>query len=129
MEVVRETETTVTVVLGEGMALAVTYNSSTKIPSFQLTLDPGLTGSLMEGLLGNRDGDASNDLIAEDGDILDIDTASEQEIFDFGNTCELVCIIMYISRMVDRHFPPFPFLPSLVLILLTLLFPSSSLTH
>ena len=70
------------------MALAVTYNTSAKIPSFQLTLNPSLSGDLMEGLLGNRDSDPSNDLISQNGDILDINITSEQEIFDFGNTCK-----------------------------------------
>ena len=83
----RETETTVTVVLGLGMALAVTYNSSTKIPSFQLTLDPHLNGSVMVGLLGNRDGNKDNDLIRPNGTALVLN-ATEQEIFEFGNTCE-----------------------------------------
>ena len=58
IEVVRESETTVTVVMGEGITLAVTYNASAMIPSFQLTLDPSLTTntSTMQGLLGSKDG-------------------------------------------------------------------------
>lgn len=87
IEVVRESETTVTVVMGLGITLAVTYNVTAMIPSFQLTLDPSLT-STMVGLLGSRDGDPSNDLTDKNGAVLDMATATDSEIFDFGNTCK-----------------------------------------
>ena len=87
IEVTRETETTVTVLLGTGLALAVSYNKSVGIPSFQLNLDPKLTGS-MEGLLGNRDGNSTNDIAYRDGTLLDVSTATDEQIFHFGNDCE-----------------------------------------
>lgn len=89
IEVVRESETTVTVVMGLGITLAITYNASARIPSFQLTLDPSLTNT-MEGLLGSKDGNRSNDLTTSDGAVLNVTTASDQEIFNYGNTCKLV---------------------------------------
>ena len=76
-----------TVVLAEGLALAVAFNQSVGIPSFQLTLDPGLTGSMV-GLLGNMDGNPDNDLAYQDGTMVDINTATDQQIFNFGNDCE-----------------------------------------
>ena len=87
IEVVREGNNTVTVVMGLGVSLAVTYNSSVQIPSFQLNLDPNLTGTMM-GLLGSRDGDPSNDLIYRNGTQLDMDSVTDGDIFDFGNSCE-----------------------------------------
>ena len=92
IEVFRETETTVTVVFGVGITLAVTYNSSARIPNFQLTLDPMITSNgTMEGLLGSKDDNPNNDLIGQnETNQLDIDDYTDQEIFDFGNTCELV---------------------------------------
>ena len=76
-----------TIVLGMGLALAVSYNKSDGLPSFQLNLDPKLTGSMV-GLLGNRDGDNTNDLTYRNGSLLNVSTATEQQIFDFGNDCK-----------------------------------------
>ena len=83
VEVVRETVTTVAVGLANGISLAVTYNQSVGIPSFQLNLDPGLSGTMM-GLLGNKAGE----LVRSDGDPFSLTAASDQEIFEFGNSCE-----------------------------------------
>ncbi|CAI8034372.1 Mucin-like protein (Fragment) [Geodia barretti] len=81
VEVVRETVTTVAVGLANGISLAVTYNQSVGIPSFQLNLDPGLSGTMM-GLLGNKAGE----LVHSDGDPFSLTAASDQEIFEFGNS-------------------------------------------
>ena len=83
-EVVRESVTTVAVGLANGISLAVTYNQSIGIPSFQLNLDPGLSGTMV-GLLGNKAGK----LVYRNGDPFNLTAASDQEIFDFGNNCEL----------------------------------------
>ena len=86
IEVVRETETTVTVVLGAGLSLAVSYNKSVRIPSFQLNLDPSLSGSMV-GLLGNKDGDKTNDMVYRNGTTINVATATDQQIFEFGSDC------------------------------------------
>ena len=43
------------------------------------------TGQL-EGLLGNYDGDPSNDFVLRDGSTLPV-TSSEEELFKFGQSC------------------------------------------
>ena len=73
-------------VLGAGLALAVSYNKTVGIPSFQLNL-PKLSGTMV-GLLGNMDDDSTNDLVYQNGTILVIATATDQDIFDFGSNCE-----------------------------------------
>ena len=90
IEVVRESETTVTVVMGLGITLAVTYNASAMMPSFQLTLHFSLTTttSTMQGLLGSKDGNPSNGLTYRNGTVLNVTAASDREIFDFGNNCK-----------------------------------------
>ena len=125
IEVVRETNTTVTVVMGLGITLAVTYNSSTGIPNFQLTLDPQLsTSGTMVGLLGNRNGDHSNDMIFRNGSQLNVSTATDRDIFEFGNSCEL--LIASQLGLYLTHPPLFLFSLSLFLSLSLSLPPSLS---
>lgn len=44
------------------------------------------------GLLGNFDGNASNDFTFKDGHIIDANS-SEREVFPFGQSCKYYCCI------------------------------------
>ena len=88
VEVIRETNITVSAVFSYGAALAVTYNSTAAVPGFQLTLDSTFDG-MTRGLLGNNDDNSSNDLVTEQGQLLTSDP-TDQEVHDFGNTCEIL---------------------------------------
>ena len=117
-EVVRESVTTVAVGLANGISLAVTYNQSIGIPSFQLNLDPGLSGTMV-GLLGNKAGK----LVYRNGVPFNLTAASDQEIFDFGNNCELTTIAFHFSKT------PFLFILRVCQIFFFSLFSLNNHTH
>ena len=90
LEVVRESVTTISVGVAEGIYLGVTFNQSVGIPSFQLNINPELSGSMV-GLLGNKAGN----LAYRDDTPLDLAAATDEDIFQFGNDCECTSVSSY----------------------------------
>lgn len=62
-----------------------------------LTLPESYLGQLV-GLLGNFNGDSSDDLLPRDHSVSVPNTSSDRRIFtDFGQTCEFVCFVLFFS--------------------------------
>ncbi len=52
------------------------------------------------GLCGNLNGDPADDLTASDGTTLNPQTATPQQIFAFGQSCESnTCILSFINKL------------------------------
>ena len=74
-----------TIVLNFANGVQVTITITTGIPNFALALPPSNNGATI-GLLGNFDGDMSNDFVPRDGTVFPADSP-DRDIHGFGQTC------------------------------------------
>ena len=72
-----------------GYDITVTVSEAEGILYTVLRLPQDLQGQT-EGLLGNFNGDASDDFIFQDGTVLS-DNAADSEIHNFGQSCKCTC--------------------------------------
>ena len=86
IRVTRTAEDTVLSVFPNGVAVSVGVSGD--IPNIVVSLPQDFRGET-RGLMGNFNGDDTDDLIFFNGTMLSSD-ASEREIFDFGQSCKLL---------------------------------------
>ena len=73
--------------------IALTFSHSNEIFNFIINLPPTLNGQT-EGLLGTLNGNASDDLMFRNGNLLPT-TSSDAEKHTFGQSCELKILAEY----------------------------------
>jgi hypothetical protein len=73
--------------------VSITVSVSFGLLSFVATVPEDFQGNAT-GLLGNFNGDSSDDFIFRSGTMLD-DNPSDRQIHDFGQSCECCTIVIY----------------------------------
>ena len=86
ISVTRTAENTVLSVFPNGVSISVSVNGD--LPNIVVSLPQDLRGQT-RGLLGNFNGNDTDDFVFFNGTMLSSD-ASEREIFDFGQSCKLL---------------------------------------
>ena len=85
VEVTRDTDDNIVTSFSSGAVVSISVAAG-GIPNFVLTL-PQSAGGQLEGLLGDYDGDDTNEFVFRNGTMLSND-ASDREIHEFGKSCK-----------------------------------------
>ena len=84
LEITRDSYKSYVIVFPSGISATVTYAT---LPSFVLNLPVAVQG-LLTGLLGNYNGNVTDDFIDPSGMMIDIDS-SDSDIHTYGKKCKL----------------------------------------
>lgn len=99
-EVSRTDSNSVQAVFENGLSIKIKQNYN--LLTFQIQ-SPDNFGGIVEGLLGNADGDPTNDFVYQNGTVLSINS-TDRERHDFGQSCKFSmtqCLVMYTSPSCD----------------------------
>ena len=84
LEITRDSNKSYVIAFSSGISATVTFEV---LPSFILNLPASLQGK-PSGLLGNFDGNVTNDFTYPNGTIININS-TDREIHEYGKTCKL----------------------------------------
>ena len=99
LEITRDSNRSYVIAFSSGISATVTFKV---LPSFILNLPASLQG-MPTGLLGNFDGNVTNDFTMPNGTMISINS-SDSDIHEYGKTCKLIhyatiCHARYITHV------------------------------